>query len=99
MTTGVSVAPYLVEQWAVCDGNTQGSEASAEHHVVRSVIPVAAAAAGQEPGHRHSAEDHPARGREQKHKTPQCSHQTRNMCTECYRGRSENDKTGKGKCL
>lgn len=58
MITCVCGVPYLVEQWAVCDGNTQGSEASAKHHVIWSVITVAAAAAGHEPRHRHPAEDH-----------------------------------------
>lgn len=54
--------PYLVEKGAVCDGNTQGSEAPANHHVVGGVVTVAAAATGQEPGHRHPAEDHSAGG-------------------------------------
>lgn len=60
----VSVVTHLVEQGAVRDGNTQGSEASAEHHVVWSVITVAAAAAGHQPGHGRPAEDHSARGRQ-----------------------------------
>lgn len=56
------VSPHLVEKRAVCYGNTQGSEASANHHVVGGVITVAAAATGHEPGHRHPAEDHSAGG-------------------------------------
>lgn len=58
----VCVAPYLVEKGAVCDGDTQGSEAAANHHVIWGVVTVAAAATGQEPGHRHPAEDHSAGG-------------------------------------
>lgn len=50
---------YLVEQWTVCDGNTQRSEASAQHHVIRSIITVAATPTGNKPGHSHSTEDHP----------------------------------------
>lgn len=81
----VSVVPHLVEQWAVSDGNTQGSEASAKHHVIWSVVTVAATAAGHEPGHRHPAEHHPARGggTEQKYKDPECRHQTSNLCPSC----------------
>lgn len=56
------VVSYLVEKRAVCYGNTQGSKASANHHVIWGVITVAAAAAGHEPGHRHPAEDHSAGG-------------------------------------
>ncbi len=43
----VCVVPYLVEQWTVCDGNTQGSEAPAQHHVIRSIITVAATTTGE----------------------------------------------------
>lgn len=55
-------AADLVEKRAVCYGNTQGSEASAHHHVIWGVITVATAAAGHEPGHRHPAEDHSTGG-------------------------------------
>lgn len=37
---------YLVEQWTVCDGNTQGSEAPAQHHVIRSIVAIAATTTG-----------------------------------------------------
>lgn len=37
---------YLVEQWTVCDGDTQGSEAPAQHHVIRSIVTVAATTTG-----------------------------------------------------
>lgn len=53
--------PHLVEQRTVCYGNTQWGEAPAEHHVIGSVVAVAATAAGDEPGHGHSAEHHPTR--------------------------------------
>jgi len=49
-----------VEQWTVCDGNTQGSEAPAQHHVIRSIITVAATATGEQPGHGRAAQHHPA---------------------------------------
>lgn len=69
MITCVSVVSYLVEQRAVSDGNTQGSEAPAKHHVIWSVIAVAAAAAGHEPRHRRPAEDHSACGRQNRTET------------------------------
>lgn len=51
---------HLVEEWTVRYGNTQRGEAPADHHVVWSIIAVAAAAAGQEPGHSRLAEHYPA---------------------------------------
>lgn len=51
---------HLVEEWTVRYGNPQRGEAPADHHVVWSIIAVAAAAAGQEPGHSRFAEHHPA---------------------------------------
>lgn len=51
---------HLVEEWTVRYGNTQRGEAPANHHVIRSVIAVAAAAAGQEPGYGRFAEHYPA---------------------------------------
>lgn len=53
-------ALYLVKQRTVCEGNSERGEAPSQHHVVRSVIAVAAAAAGQQPGHGRPAEHHPA---------------------------------------
>lgn len=51
---------HLVEERTVCYGNTQRGEAPADHHVIWSVIAVAAATAGEEPGHSRAAEHHPA---------------------------------------
>lgn len=42
----VCIVLYLVEQWTVCDGNTQGSDAPAQHHVIWSIITVAATTTG-----------------------------------------------------
>lgn len=50
---------HLVEERAVCYGNTQRAEAPADHHVIWSVIAVAAATTGEEPGHGRAAEHHP----------------------------------------
>lgn len=50
---------YLVKEGAVRDGNSEGGEASSQHHVVRSIIAVAAASAGKQPGHGCPAEHHP----------------------------------------
>lgn len=53
------VCVYLVEEGTVCDGNTEGSEAPAQHHVIGSVVVVAAAATGSQQGHRRATEHHP----------------------------------------
>lgn len=60
---------HLVEEGTVCYGNTQRGEAPANHHVIWSVIAVAAAAAGEEPGHSRAAEHHPAHVDAQRKKT------------------------------
>lgn len=51
---------HLVEERTMRYGNTQRGEAPANHHVVWSIITVAAAAAGQEPGHSRFTEHYPA---------------------------------------
>lgn len=60
LTVCAACHTHLVEEWTVRYGNTQQGEAPAEHHVIWSIIAVAAAAAGQEPGHSRFAEHHPA---------------------------------------
>lgn len=56
----VCVFPHLMEQRTVSDGNTQGTEAPAQHHVIRGIVTVAAATTGNQPGHCRPAEHHPA---------------------------------------
>ncbi|PWA22864.1 hypothetical protein CCH79_00002332 [Gambusia affinis] len=46
-------------QRTVCDGNPNGSEAPPQDHVIRSIITVAAAATGEQDGHRCPTKDHP----------------------------------------
>lgn len=60
---------HLVEERTVRYWNTQRGEAPADHHVIWSVIAVAAATAGEEPGHSHAAEHHPAHSVKTKNET------------------------------
>lgn len=61
----VCIVSYLVEQGAVCDGNTEGSEAPAQHHVIRSIVTIATTTTGNEPGHRRPTEHHAAHRKKQ----------------------------------
>lgn len=51
---------YLVEQGVVDDGDTEEGETSAQDHVVRSVVTIATASTGKQPGHSRPTEHHPS---------------------------------------